>query len=87
VHHLNNYQTINIFHATGDNPRIDLYLFYEKIDFDNRIPSYSSRWFHGHYGIRVSAETRSKMAKIINGEVNADDLRQELVKRCSKPIE
>jgi hypothetical protein len=26
-------------------------------------------------GIRVSAETRSKMTKIINGEVNADDLR------------
>jgi hypothetical protein len=37
--------------------------------------------------IFVSAETRSKMAKIINGEVKADDLRQELVKRYSKPIE
>ncbi|MBU0539192.1 hypothetical protein [Zhongshania sp. BJYM1] len=35
----------------------------------------------------ASAEIRSNMTKIINGEVNADDLRQELVKRYSKPIE
>jgi hypothetical protein len=38
-------------------------------------------------GIRVSAETRSKITRIINGEVNTGDLRQELVKRYSKPIE
>lgn len=37
-------------------------------------------------GIRVSAETRSKMTRIINGEVNASDLRQELVQRYCKLV-
>tara|TARA_R110001592_G_scaffold240606_4_gene500665 strand:+ start:2257 stop:2382 length:126 start_codon:yes stop_codon:yes gene_type:complete len=32
-------------------------------------------------GIRVSAETRANMTRIINGEVSGDDVRRELVEK------